>query len=98
MLKKEDGLLDFTRPAETLARQVRAYNPWPGTYFEWKGKTLKVHHAGHSPGNTRTGVRGLIDDQPAVGTSDGWLVLEEVQLAGKRAMGGKAFLAGARDW
>ena len=45
MLKKEDGLLDFSRPAEELERKVRAFNPWPGTYFDWDGGRLKVHKA-----------------------------------------------------
>jgi methionyl-tRNA formyltransferase len=37
MLKKEHGLLDFTKPVEELVRGVRAFNPWPGAYFEWNG-------------------------------------------------------------
>ena len=37
MLKKEDGLLDFSKPVEELIRRVHAFNPWPGTYFEWGG-------------------------------------------------------------
>ena len=43
--KKEDGRLDFTQPAIVLERRVRAYNPWPGTWFEWKGALLKVLRA-----------------------------------------------------
>jgi methionyl-tRNA formyltransferase len=43
MLKKEDGLLDFTRRAEELVRRVRAFNPWPGAFFEWQGGLIKVH-------------------------------------------------------
>ena len=99
MLKKEDGLLDFNRPAEELARRVRAFDPWPGTYFEWKGARLKVLRARlsgeKSPGE---GCRLIIEGRPALGTSNGLIILEEVQPAGKKSMPGKAFLAGARDW
>jgi methionyl-tRNA formyltransferase len=101
MLTKEDGALDFTQPAEQLARQVRAFNPWPGTYFAWQGKTLKVHRAIAVAGQgqeVQVGRRAVHQGQPAVGTADGLLVLEEVQPAGKKPMPGRAFLAGARDW
>lgn len=37
MLKKEDGLLDFTRPAAELERKIRAFQPWPGTTVAWDG-------------------------------------------------------------
>ena len=37
MMKKEEGRLDFSRPAKELERKVRAFNPWPGAYFEWDG-------------------------------------------------------------
>jgi len=81
-----------------LERKVRAFNPWPGTYFEWNGNLLKVHQAGISPRKKRDGERIIHNGLPAVGTSDGLLVLEEVQPAGKKPMPGKAFLAGARNW
>jgi methionyl-tRNA formyltransferase len=45
MLTKEDGRLDFSRPAEELERRVRALSPWPGAFFDWQGQTLKVHQA-----------------------------------------------------
>jgi len=98
MLKKEDGLLDFTRPAVELERKVRAFNPWPGTYFEWDGNLLKVHKASIGMGKMREGKRGTYLGLPAVGTSENLLVLGEVQPAGKKPMPGKAFLAGARNW
>ncbi len=98
MLKKEDGSLDFSKTAVTLARQVRAFNPWPGAYFSWQGGMLKVHRTRPAPGKSHAGERTVFEGQPAVGTSEGLLVLEEVQPAGKKSMGGKAFLAGARGW
>ena len=98
MLKKEDGLLDFSHPASELERRVRAFHPWPGTYFEWDGNLLKVHRAVIGPGKKREGERLVIGGLPAVGTSEGVLLLEEVQPAGKKPMSGKAFLSGARNW
>lgn len=42
MLKKEDGLIDWSDSADAIDRQVRALNPWPGTYTIAKGKRLKI--------------------------------------------------------
>ena len=99
LLKKEDGRLDFTRSAVELERRVRAFDPWPGTWFDWNGFPLKVHRVcvsgERSPG---AGYRLILDGHPAIGTGEGILILEEVQPAGKKAMPGTAFLAGARDW
>ena len=99
MLKKESGRLDFNQPAVALERRVRAYDPWPGTWFEWNEVTLKVLRAHvsvrKSPG---VGKRLIVDGFPAVGTSDAILILEEIQPAGKKPMPGKAFVAGWRNW
>jgi len=99
MLKKSDGELDFSQPAEELERRVRAFYSWPGTFFEWNGKRLKVHRAHvderKSPG---IGSKLIVAGVPAVGTAKGVLVLDQVQPAGKKPMDGKSFLAGGREW
>ena len=100
MLKKEDGLLDFTHSAIELERRVRAMNPWPGAWFEWNGNPLKVGRASVVSGekSLASGSRFTVEGRPAVMSADGALVLEEVQPAGKKIMPGKSFLAGARGW
>lgn len=99
MLKKEDGLLDFTQPALELERRVRAMNPWPGAWFEWDGNVLKVGRASVSVvQGSKAGGRLTVEGRPAVMTADGALVLDEVQPAGKKMMPGKSFLAGAKNW
>ena len=103
MLKKKDGILDFTQPAASLERRVRAMNPWPGAFFEWHRQPLKVHKA-HCAFVLTTmiqpaGKRFINDGLPAIyGGDNTMLVLDEVQPGGKKSMPGKAFLAGARDW
>ena len=98
-IEKAAGALDLQRPAEELARQVRAFNPWPGASLTWQGQPLKVHQARPvsrpSPG---AGARLVVEGLPAVGTSEGILLLETVQPAGKKAMPGQLFLQGARAW
>ena len=96
MLKKEDGLLDFNRPAGELVRRVRAFNPWPGTYFEWQGAVIKVQVAHVAEGKAVPGTFLVHQKMPAVGTAEGLFVLDTLQPAGKKPMPGKAFLAGAK--
>ena len=98
MLKKEEGRLDFTRAAITLERQIRAFNPWPGTFMDFEGALLKIHKAHVEGAVASVGQRLVYQEQPAVGARDGLLILDEVQPAGKKSMSGKSFLAGARHW
>jgi methionyl-tRNA formyltransferase len=99
MLKKEDGLLDFTHPAVELERRVRAMNPWPGAWFEWNESVLKVGKAfvseAKGPG---VGSRFTVEGRPAIMTADGALILDEIQPSGRKMMPGKSFLAGAKNW
>jgi methionyl-tRNA formyltransferase len=98
-LRKGDGKLDFNQTAAFLARQVRAYNPWPGSFATFDGVLLKIFkaHATHYE-QAIPGKRYNIDSKPAWGTQDGLLVLDEVQAAGKGRMAGDVFLHGTRDW
>lgn len=98
MLKKEDGHLDFSQPAEELARRVRAFNPWPGAFFESDAGPIKVLAAHAETGRGVPGTHVNHEKTPAIATSDGLLILDELQPAGKSTMRGKAFLSGARGW
>jgi methionyl-tRNA formyltransferase len=97
--RKEDGLLDFQKTACELDRQVRAFYPWPGAFFMWKGLMLKIHQAHEIPG--LQGIPGYLtvfQGKPAVYCQEGLLVLDTVHPAGKKAMPGEVFLRGAGDW
>jgi methionyl-tRNA formyltransferase len=98
LLKKEDGALDFTQPAEELARRVRAFQPWPGAYTTWKGGPLKILHSRPVAGSLPPGRCAEVQGLPAVGCQPGLLLLDELQPAGKKPMSGGDFLRGARDW
>lgn len=99
MLKKEDGLLSFNLTAQELVRRVRGLRPWPGAYFFWDNTVLKVHRASALAAQDAVpGQRSVQGSLPAVGTASGWLILEEVQPAGKKPMFGEVFLRGARHW
>ncbi len=98
LIRKEDGLLDFSKPAIELERRVRAFRSWPGAWFLWENAPLKVLWARVVEQNAPAGARLRWRGWPALGTAQGLLLLEEVQPAGKKPMSGKAFLAGTRNW
>jgi methionyl-tRNA formyltransferase len=90
-LRREDGRLDPSRSAVELERQVRAYQPWPGSFVDTAKGRLTVWAADVAPGEHqpagRFGPRGLE-------TADGTLILREVQPAGGRRMPWVEFLRG----
>lgn len=97
---KDAGQIDWTEPAETIWRKVRAFNPWPSAYTFLGGKRLILHRATPIAADTASPVAPgevlLHREGPAVGTGTAPLLLLEVQLEGKRRMSGKEFLAGQR--
>ena len=100
-LRKEEGRLDWSRPAIELERRVRAYNPWPGAYTTWRSQRLKVLRAAslmdwHGP--QPPGQVIALPEGTAVATGKGALLLLEVQLAGRRAMTIADFLRGRKEF
>lgn len=102
MLNKADGEIQWTRPAAVIARQVRAYTPWPSTYTYWNGKILKillaqplkVEPAEQAQPGTVT-VRELAGHRIlGIVTGSGLLAVKQVQLEGKKAMSAEEFLRG----
>ena len=98
-LERADGLADWTLPAETLARQCRAYTPWPGLYTHWEGKTLKLLRVSALPGDGRRSEPGqVVAEGPSVNaavvTGGGLVGLSAVQLEGRRPVTIGEFLAG----
>jgi methionyl-tRNA formyltransferase len=90
-LRREDGRLDPARSAVELERQVRAYQPWPGSFLDTRHGRLTVWRAATGPSEHvpagRLGPRGLA-------TRDGTLVLHDVQPAGGRRMAWAEYLRG----
>jgi methionyl-tRNA formyltransferase len=94
-LGKEEGALDWRRPAAELERKVRAFHPWPGTWFNVEGERIKVLAAalalaGGKPGTVTISRDGF----PVVACGIGGLKLLKLQRAGKSAQAADAFLRG----
>jgi methionyl-tRNA formyltransferase len=94
-LEREDGRLDWRRPAVDLARQIRALTPWPGAWFDAEGETIKVLAAEVASDGAATAEPGVVlDDRLTVACGRGALRLCRVQRPGKAAADGAAFLRG----
>lgn len=90
-LRREDGRLDPTRPGERLERQVRAYQPWPGSFVDTESGRLIVWRADVEADGPPLGVF----DEGGFGTAGGArLRLREVQPAGRDRMSWDAYLRG----
>lgn len=101
MISKEAGLLDWSKSGAQLDRHVRAMTPWPGAFSYWDGQMLKILAAHSIPGSGGSHQPGQVftaGEQIAVQTGDGALVIERLQLAGKRALGATDFVHGRPDF
>jgi methionyl-tRNA formyltransferase len=101
MITKKDGLIDWSLPATDLWLRVRAYDPWPGTYTYWRDRPLKVLRARRvtvEPSSEKPGGVISLDDGVAVVAGTDALLLEEIQLAGKKALAAQEFIRGQRDF
>jgi methionyl-tRNA formyltransferase len=93
-LRRGDGRLDPALPAAELERQVRAYQPWPGSWLETPVGRIVVWSAEAIGGDGTPGSLVADDDGLALVTTDGRLRLLEVQPAGKNRMTGASFRRG----
>ena len=97
-IEKEQGRIDWSKSADEIDRQVRAFTPWPGTFTEWGGRALKILSGSSVQGRAEPGEVVHNNGRTAVGTSYGLYALSRVQLAGKPAVDVQAFVNGYPDF
>ncbi|MFB0613211.1 methionyl-tRNA formyltransferase [Aurantiacibacter poecillastricola] len=91
-ISKVEAGLDFTKPAEMLEREVRAFAPFPGSWFELDGERIKLLRAELAEGDGQPGT--VLDDRLTIACGDGALRPVTLQRAGKPAMALDDFLRG----
>jgi len=91
-LGKADGAIDWTRPAALIERQVRALNPWPGTFFTCRGEAIRLHAALPVAGAGTPGE--VLDTAPTIACGAGALRLLRLQRPGRGPLGAEDFLRG----
>ena len=91
-LTKEEGRIDWRRSVAQIDRQVRAFTPWPGVWFELRGERIKLISAKVVEGKGESGE--VLDDHLTVACGEGALRLETLQRAGKGPMSAAELLRG----
>lgn len=94
-LSKAEALVDWSLPAEEVARAIRAYNPAPGAHTLLAGEALKLWMAGAEAGQAEPGVIVAADaDGVLVGCGSGLVRLSVLQAAGGKRLAARDFVAG----
>lgn len=97
-LTKQEALLDFSRPAVQLLRDIRAFNPWPVSYFETDGKRIRVFEASAS---NKTGAVGEVLERSASGITiacgEHAITITRLQLPGGKQISAQDFINGSHD-
>lgn len=99
ILKKEDGLIDWTMSATALANRVRGLSPWPGafTFFGEERWNIWKAVSNVAAATDKPGTIVAVDKQTImVSTGDGLLGIREIQIANSKRMSADQFLAGHR--
>lgn len=104
IIKKEDGRIDWKKPAQILEREIRAFNPWPSSYCFWQEKRLKLlksdvliqsHHGPFGPlGKTFLAP----DEKIAIQTGKDFLIIKELQIEGKKPLNSEEFMRGQKNF
>lgn len=95
ILKKEDGLVDFSRPATEILNRIRGFQPWPGAYTTFRGKNLQILQARAATENVPQGKLLVSGDRLLAGCGRNTsLELLELQLEGKKRTTARDFIHG----
>ncbi len=97
ILKKEDGLIDFSRTSVEIVNRLRGFQPWPGAYTKFRGKNLQVLKADALDSPTPQAELAVSSDKLLVGCGHGTsLQISELQLEGKKRTSAHDFIQGYR--
>jgi len=100
-LSKDEARMDWSLSAKQLERCIRAFNPWPMSWFVIDEQPVKVWKASVLPSSTQAEAGTIVDASKSgiqVATADGILNLESLQPAGKKAMSAQDLLNSRREW
>lgn len=95
-LQKNDGLIDGSKPALQVEREIRAFLSWPGSYFDWHNTRIIIKQAVLSEQTLSPQELKLIDGCLIFGCKTGSIEILSLQVAGKKEMTAKDFINGHR--
>lgn len=100
-LDKAEGLIDWQQDGQQIERNIRAFNPWPGTWFELDDKNIKVWQAQWQANSNQSPAGTIISasrDGIEVQTGNGSITLLQLQIPGKKAQPVSDILNARPDW
>ena len=101
-IKKGEGQINWHQRAVEIERHVRAFDPWPGTYTFWQQQRLKIISVSlmtaQPPAGLAPGQIFRHGKEVAAATAEGAIILEQIQLAGKRPVTAQDFIHGVPDF
>jgi methionyl-tRNA formyltransferase len=97
ILKKEDGLVDFSQPASAIVNRIRGFQPWPGVYTKFRGKNLQILKAHAVADSVPIAELSAVAGRLLVGCGQNTsLEILELQLEGKKRSRARDFMQGYR--
>ena len=97
-VRKEAGAIDWSQSAAQIARQIRAYTPWPGAFAALDGQRVRLAAATAEPGTGAVGeIVSVGEDAIRVAAGEGIAAVERLQRAGKRELSAAEFARGAGE-
>jgi methionyl-tRNA formyltransferase len=97
-IDKREALIDWQQSSQQIARNIRAFNPWPVAHTQWDGRSVRLWEAHPVKDPSSVGPAGLIlgleHDRLAVQCGQGRLEIARLQLAGRRVVSAREFGGG----
>jgi methionyl-tRNA formyltransferase len=93
-IRREEGRLDWRQPAAALERRVRALDPWPGAFFEYRGETIRLLDAAALGGEPAAAPGTVLDGGLSIACGTGMLQLLRLQRPGRGPLDAAAFARG----
>jgi methionyl-tRNA formyltransferase len=93
-LTKEEGKIAWTDSAYQIDCKVRGMNPWPGVYFNYNDKTIKILETDYRDESNNFNVGMVISHKLEIACGRGMLIVKKLQLEGKKGLSAEEFLRG----
>ncbi len=93
-LRKEEGRINWDETAYKIDCKIRGMNPWPGVYFTYNGKIIKILEAEYNELDSQFPVATVINDNLEIACGGGTLIVKRLQQEGKKALNAQEFLRG----
>ncbi|MCD6096785.1 methionyl-tRNA formyltransferase [bacterium] len=98
IIQKKHGEINWNNSAEFIERMTRAFTPWPSAYTKWDNKIIKILKAKVVKNQIKKTTPGRVflneNKEFCIGTGQGILIVEKIQIQGKKPVSAKDFLNG----